>query len=81
MGQVLRVIAQRTLAVLQRESGDGWIDIDRLIVVTDIHTPNHDRDTCITAVTNVLDQLRAAGYETEMKHSATGIFYRLTCVV
>lgn len=73
----LRAAARRTLAVLQAEPGDGWIDLDRLIALAEIRTPDEDLDTRINAVSSVLDQLEAAGYHTEFSREAGGDFYRL----
>jgi hypothetical protein len=77
MAAKLNAIAQRVLRILQFEPGDGWIDMDRLIENADIYTPDDDLDTRINAVTTVLDQLEAAGYETEMQREEAGDFYRL----
>ncbi len=73
----LHAAARRTLAALQAESGDGWIERDWLIGQAEIRLPDEELDTRIGAVADVLDQLEAAGYQTEMSREAGGDFYRL----
>ena len=77
MAAKLSVEARRALVALQNEPGDGWIEMDRLIELADIVTPDDDLDTCINAIADLLEQLDAAGYETEMQDEEDGEFYRL----
>ena len=73
----LRAAARRTLAVLQAEPGEGWIEMDQLIARAELRTPDDDLDTRINVVAAALDQLEAAGYPTEMVREEAGDFYRI----
>lgn len=73
----VRAESRRVLAVLQRASDDGWVELQDLIEQADLYLVDEELSTRLDVVNVALTQLEADGYQVEHVREEGGTFYRL----